>query len=253
MKEIAIAPIRTESLKGVFVARFEELILSGQLSIGQKLPSERSLALKLGVSRPVVHEGLVDLAAKGLVTMKPHIGSIVNDYRKEGSLVLLSSLTNYHEGDLEPELLESLLEMRRFFEIETARLATKNRTEGNLNELKEHIKKERSCDHNNKEKVVELDFAFHHLIAIATGNFVYPLLINSFKQVYTNLTGKFFLDKDVIPFVFDLHRSLVSAVEDSDEHKTATIMECLLDHGEEHLRKYICNYSGSKFRGSGLK
>ncbi len=52
-------PIRTESLKDVFIRRFEDLILSGKFPVGQKLPSERELALQLGVSRPVVHEGLV--------------------------------------------------------------------------------------------------------------------------------------------------------------------------------------------------
>jgi len=127
MQEL-LKPIRTESLKDVFINRFEKLILSGTFPVGQKLPSERELALQLGVSRPVVHEGLLDLAAKGLVTLIPRVGTIVNDYRKEGSLSLLTSLVNYHQGDLEPELLTSLLEMRFLFEVETARLTALNRT-----------------------------------------------------------------------------------------------------------------------------
>src|SRR5512137_2428558 len=84
MKEI-LKPLKADSLVEVFISRFENLILTGKIAIGQKLPSERELALQLGVSRPVVHEGLVDLAAKGLVTMKPRVGTMVNDYRKEGS------------------------------------------------------------------------------------------------------------------------------------------------------------------------
>ena len=72
--QVLLKPIRTESLKELFIRRFEELILSGKFPIGQKLPSERELALQLNVSRPVVHEGLVDLAAKGLVTMIPRVG-----------------------------------------------------------------------------------------------------------------------------------------------------------------------------------
>jgi DNA-binding FadR family transcriptional regulator len=104
MQEL-LKPIKSESLKDICVARLEELILSAKLPIGQKLPSERELALQLGVSRPVVHEGLVDLAAKGLVTMKPRVGTVVNDYRKEGSLFLLTALVNYHQGQLDPNLL----------------------------------------------------------------------------------------------------------------------------------------------------
>ncbi|MBW1983231.1 MAG: FadR family transcriptional regulator, partial [Deltaproteobacteria bacterium] len=95
MQEL-LKPIKSESLKEIFISRFENLILSGKLSIGQKLPSERELAIQLGVSRPVVHEGLVDLASKGLITLTPRIGTVVNDYRTEGSLTMLTSLFNYH-------------------------------------------------------------------------------------------------------------------------------------------------------------
>ncbi len=51
MQEL-LKPIRTASLKDVFINRFEKLILSGTFPVGQKLPSERELALQLGVSRP---------------------------------------------------------------------------------------------------------------------------------------------------------------------------------------------------------
>ena len=87
-------PLRTDSLKDVFVLRFEELILSGKIKVGQKLPSERELALQLCVSRPVVHEGLVELASRGLVSLKPRIGATVNDYRKEGSISAASDCTS---------------------------------------------------------------------------------------------------------------------------------------------------------------
>ena len=57
-----LKPVKTESLKEACSGRLEDLILSGRLPIGQKLPSERELALQLCVSRPVAHEALVDLA-----------------------------------------------------------------------------------------------------------------------------------------------------------------------------------------------
>jgi hypothetical protein len=51
MQEL-LRPIRTESSKDEFITRFEELILSGIFPGGQKLPSERELALQPGGSRP---------------------------------------------------------------------------------------------------------------------------------------------------------------------------------------------------------
>ena len=190
-----LSPLKAESLKEVFVSRFEEFILSGKLAIGQKLPSERELALQLGVSRPVVHEGLVDLAAKGLVTIKPRVGTVINDYRKQGSLAILSSLINYHDGAIEPKLLNSMLEMRLLFEVEAAGLAALRRNEDHMAAFREILEKEKQAGTRKLEKIVKLDFEFHHLIAMASGNIVYPLLINSFRQVYTNLSRQFFTDK----------------------------------------------------------
>ena len=234
MQEL-LKPIRTESLKDVFITRFEELILSGTFPVGQKLPSERELALQLGVSRPVVHEGLVDLAAKGLVTLIPRVGTIVNDYRKEGSLSLLTSLVNYHQGDLEPELLTSLLEMRLLFEVETARLTALNRTKEQLQSFYALLREEDHIDNHNTEKVSELDFNFHHLVALSSGNRIYPLLLNSFKHCYINLAGQFFIDPAVVPEVFRFHKQMVTAFEDQDDGAAAQIMRRMLGHGAEQL------------------
>jgi len=239
MLEPLMEPIRTDSLKDIFVLRFEELILSGKYKIGQKLPSERELAFQLGVSRPVVHEGLVELASRGLVSLKPRFGAIVNDYRKEGSITLLASLIQYQKGKLEPELLESLLQMRLLLEPAFAKVAAQNRTEEQIREFYSIIEKEDATDRRNNPKITDLDFEFHLLIAVASGNTVYPLLLNSFRPVYTNLSGQFFQDQQAIAAVHKYHRSMVKAIEAGDGKKAMSVMNEILHHGEKHLRKMI--------------
>jgi len=238
MKEL-FDPIKSESLKDVFIARFEELILSGKLSIGQKLPSERELAMQLGVSRPVVHEGLVDLAFKGLVSMKPRVGTVVNDFRKEGSLALLTSLLNYHDGRIEPNLLDSILGMRKLVELETARLAACNRSGEQLEAFFDLLGREEAVAADDAKEVAALDFAFHHGVAMATGNMIYPLLLNSFRELTVNLTSLFFTDAAVVPVVFGFHRALVEAIEARDAGKAVEIMKRILEHGEERLKGAI--------------
>ena len=233
-----LEPIKTDSLKDVFVSKFEHLILSGQLTVGERLPSERELALRLGVSRPVVHEGLVELAARGLVTIKPRVGAEINDFRMQGSLALLNSLVNYHQGGLEPELLASMLEMRDLFEGETARLAARRRTDENLVELRRIVDEEKDPG-AEAETLVELDFLFHHQLALASGNVIYPMLLNSFKQVYTNLSGQFFVDPQVASTVRRFHARLVEAVADRDEQRAESVMKEMLDHGRNHLLALI--------------
>ncbi len=235
MKEL-LRPLKTESLKEVFISRFEGLILSGRFSIGQKLPSERELALQLGVSRPVVHEGLVDLATKGLVSMKPRVGAVVSDYRREGSITILNSLLNYHQGRLSPELLQGMMDMRKLMEMETARLAAINRKEDHLAELRELVKEEALLNPNEIDRLIEMDFRFHHLIAMASGNVIYSLFLNSLKEVYTNLSSEFFADTGMAPVVSVFHSRMLEAVAKKDAKKSMAIMKQILDHGEERLK-----------------
>ena len=213
------------------------MILSGTLSVGEKLPPERELAKRLGVSRPVVHEALVNLAAKGLVSMTPRIGTVVNDFRRQGSIALLTSLLEYHNGKLDPGLLEGMLNMRLLMEVENARLAAKNRTESQVDELKAVVRQEAESDLTDIETITGLDFEFHLIIAIATGNLLYPLLLNSFKPVYTNLTQKFFQDESVVPVVFGFHKDLADAISHRNEQAAADTMLRMLKHGEKRLKK----------------
>ena len=239
-----LKPVKTESLKEVCIRRFEELILSGKLPVGKKLPPERELASQLGVSRPVVHEALVELAAKGLVSMVPRIGTTVNDYRREGSVAILTSLLSFHDGMLYPKLLESLLAMRVLMEKENAKLAALNRTQEHIQQFKEILKQEEEVDHKEIELITMIDFNFHHLVAMATDNLSYPMLLNSFRPVYTSLSGRFFQDHHVITVVFDFHKKMFSAIEKKDEKKAVEVMHQILAHGEDKLREIIAKQGG---------
>ena len=57
--------ISTPSLKDLFVKELENKILSGELKVGDKLPSERELASSMQVSRAVVNAGIAELEQKG--------------------------------------------------------------------------------------------------------------------------------------------------------------------------------------------
>jgi DNA-binding FadR family transcriptional regulator len=234
-----LQPLRPASLKDALVERLEEFILSGHVSIGDKLPSERVLALQLGVSRPVVHEGLVELAARGLVTLKPRVGAQVNDYRRQGSLALLNSLISYRQGALDPALLEGLLSLRRLLESETARLAARNRTRDDLHELEQVLAREQKVDPRNIDALVDVDFDFHHRVALASGNPIYPMFINSFELAAKNLAAQFFAAVSVAPTVFGFHRELATAVASRDADRAATVMVNILDHGRTVLQERL--------------
>lgn len=232
-------PIQVPSLKAACIQHLEHLILSGQLKIKEKLPPERQLAAQLQVSRPVVHEALVDLAAKGLVSIIPRHGIIVNDFRTTGSCSLLSSLLAYHEGQLDPAFFDSLLDMRQTLESEIARLAALNRSEEDLSQLRTILHQEEKCRRQDLNTLVDLDFNFHLRLALASGNMMYPLILNSFMPIYTNLTSSFFnsAEPQEILTVHEYHIQLVAAIGQRSPEESLHIMQKMLMHGADVLRK----------------
>jgi fatty acid metabolism transcriptional regulator FadR len=240
-----IKPINTKSLKDLFVGQLEEHILSGYFRSGEKLPAERDLAVKMGVSRPVVHEGLVELAAKGLVTMRPRHGCIVNDYRKEGSLGLLKTMFRLGDEKIGRELLSGLLEMRLLFEVENARLSALNRTGEQLKALFTIVENEEKTPVQDSASITALDFEFHHLTAVASGNVVYPLMLNSMKSTYIKLAQIFFSNPGVIPDVVTFHKNMADAVAQQDPDSAMQVMKKMILHGERHLRCRLAEFVSS--------
>lgn len=235
----SLQPLKVQSLKEACISRLEGLILSGELKIGERLPSERDLAARLNISRPVLHEALVDLNAKGLVQIIPRRGVFVNDFRRFGSCALLSSLLSFNNGQLDPAFAQSLIGMRLTLETETARLAALNRTPQHLAEFRDILQQEAAADCGNWPFLTQLDFSFHLLVAIASGNLVYPLILNSFCGVYTSMTGEFFrryCGSPVVQAVFAYHARLTAEIEACQAEKAAAAMTEMLKHGESYLK-----------------
>jgi GntR family transcriptional regulator, transcriptional repressor for pyruvate dehydrogenase complex len=214
-----------------FITRFEEMILTGKLNIGEKLPSERELAFKLGVSRPVVHDGLLDLATKGLITRFSSGGAVVNDYRRQGSLSLLTTLMNFRAGNLEPGLLSSTMDFRRLFEVESAGLAAIRRSQEQLHELMSIVDQEKNATGEDILLLSNLDFQFHHLVAMASGNIFYPLLLNSCRPLYANFASLFYAIPGSHAKVVRFHEELMTAIAENDASNAQAVMDAMLDHG----------------------
>src|SRR5659263_702649 len=106
------AKLCAPTLKELFVRELENSILSGKLEIGSRLPAERELAEMMQVSRAVVNSGIVEMAKKGFLIIKPRVGTFVADYRRYGTIDTLVSIMNYNGGMLRTAEIKSILEVR---------------------------------------------------------------------------------------------------------------------------------------------
>jgi GntR family transcriptional repressor for pyruvate dehydrogenase complex len=76
-EESGTGRVRRQVMAEEVAARIEELINSGKLIVGDKLPPERELARELRISRPTLREGIRALSATGIVRVEHGKGSFI--------------------------------------------------------------------------------------------------------------------------------------------------------------------------------
>lgn len=109
---MAYGKITVPSVREAFVQAIEDKILSGQLKVGERLPSARQLCSDMGVSLTVVNAGMSELASKGFVEIRPRHGSFVADYRMQGTTETMVAMMRFNGGDLNKRDARSFWESR---------------------------------------------------------------------------------------------------------------------------------------------
>lgn len=116
--------VRQRRLSDDIVEQLEGMILEGTLKSGERLPAERALAERFGVSRPSLREAIQKLAAKGLLVSRQGGGNYVVD-----SLGSTFSDPLLHLLESNPEAQRDLLEFRQTLEASCAYYAALRATE----------------------------------------------------------------------------------------------------------------------------
>ena len=181
--------ITSLSLTDLFVQQVENMILSGELKPGDQLPPARELAARMGVSRPVISAGLVELEKLGFVEVRSRSGAFVCDYRRKGTVETLIAIMRYNGGVLGTAEENSLLDVRIALETLCIKNVVRNASDEALDKLQplvDAIGKTRL-----PEDTAEAVYALHHELAVLSGNMLLPLLYHSFKAASVYLWARF--------------------------------------------------------------
>lgn len=181
--------LNAPTLKELFVSELENMILSGKLEIGSRLPSERELAASMQVSRAVVNSGIAEMEAKGFLVVKPRIGTFVEDYRRNGSLSTLMSIMNYNGGMLRKNEIQSILEVRIVLDTLAVQLVCEYASTEAVASLEQYVEEMGKC--KDAGRAAELAFTFHHELGFISGNTLLPLFFASFRNPVVNLWIRF--------------------------------------------------------------
>ena len=214
------------SLTDLFVQQIENMILSGELAVGEQLPPARELSIKMGVSRPVISAGLVELEKLGFVEVRPRQGVYVCDYRRKGTMETLVAIMRYNGGALRQNEVRSLLETREAMESLCVKLVCERVSTGELEQLSPILDGIR--DAKDPEEAAEQTFVFHHELAVLSGNVLMPLLYHSFHPQSVYLWS-LYCKRSGIQMLYQIKLRLYSALlnrdVDSALEQTRSIMQ----------------------------
>lgn len=172
---IDISPIETKKKYALVIDKILDLISKDIFKVDEKLPPERLMAKKLGVSRPSVREAYSALEIAGILESRAGSGTYVKsvDINKL-NLNKIEDISKKEESPYE------ILEVRKILESEAVYLAAKNASKEDINNIKDALDTMKSEMKTTRSYSLETDALFHMSIANASGNTV---LLNTMKYI----------------------------------------------------------------------
>ena len=208
--------VQQRRLSDDIVVQLEALILEGSLKAGERLPAERVLAERFGVSRPSLREAIQKLAAKGLLVSRQGGGNYVVE-----SLGSTFSDPLLHLLESNPEAQRDLLEFRHTLEASCAYYAAMRATDVDRERLTTAFNELQDCytrhDEVSRAEEGAADAKFHLAIAEASHNAVLLHTIRGLfdllkRNVVTNIGGMYKQRTETRDMLISQHRELYLAI-----------------------------------------
>jgi len=205
-----LRPVPTQRASEVIFEQIRDMILSGELKKGDRLPSERSMMTMLQRSRPTIREALRMLERAELIKTIPGSGGAIvqepSSQSVEVPLETLLALSNIGN--------QELWEYRNLNEVAAAGWAAERRDEEDLSAIYGYIEASKLAK-NNMTEFFRLDREFHEAIANAGGNRMARLV-----------------DKV-------LHKIVIVRLDESYRKKNAKERKCMIENViESHMQIY---------------
>lgn len=219
--------IVVETPVDIIIRQIRDLIKSGQLNPGDKLPPERKLAEKMGIGRSYIRDAIRKLEFYGILKTLPQSGTIVAGIGITALEGLISDVLKLEDSDF-----GSLVETRVLLETRLASLAAQRRTEEDINII------ERALSAYEKKikkglPAVEEDLMFHIKIAKASKNAVLESLMLIITPDIVHSFNKLNVCTDERSLrALEEHKLILKHIMNQDETGAALAMQ-------EHLRDVL--------------
>ncbi len=166
--------------------RLINAIVDGDFPINSLLPPERELAQRLGVTRPTLREALQRLARDGWIEIHHGKSTRVRDYWHEGNLAVLGTIAR-HQDHLPADFVPNLLHVRELLAPAYAGLAVKHSAKNLVKFLDGY---QDLID--TPDAFAKADWELHQRLTIESGNPIFTLILNGFKELYPQMGSVYF-------------------------------------------------------------
>jgi len=208
MKVETLAKKESLDTQNMIISKIKDLINFKNLEPGDKLPSERMLSEKFGVTRSNIREAIQKLEFYGLLNSIPQSGTFVANIGVIAMNGMIEDILRLEDQDF-----KSLVETRILLELKTVRLAALRRTDEDLKKMKDALDAYSKKVLEGKDAVQE-DLLFHLAIAKASGNSTmntFMLIIT--PKIITNFEKYHVCDKGLALKGIDEHKAVYDAIE----------------------------------------
>lgn len=227
--------VTSEKLSQSVVRQIELLILRGILRPGERLPAERDLAERMGVSRPSLRDAVADLQDRGLLVSRAGSGMYVADVLGSAFSPALVGLFATHE-----DAVFDYITFRRDMEGLAIERAARLASDTDLQVVDTLFRKmEAAHARRSPEDEASLDADFHMAIIEASHNVI---MLHMMRSMYDLLREGVFYNRQVIfrqrttrDTLLDQHRAINAALQARDPAAARAAVEAHLDFVERAL------------------
>ena len=222
-------PLTRSRLSEEIVTIIQKQIMSGAITPGSKLPTERELAESFKVNRATVREALRKLENLELIDIRHGDGVYAKNFLESGNFDIIKAAFNM---DGRNETILNVLEVRRITVPEMACLAAKRRTDADLAALEQVIFQQNLI-------MPEQDIKVHEIIARATGNLIYTIMLNFFNQFNRQYSYLYFNNKHNLERSGKFHRDIFEAISRRKPDEARRIMLDVLLYAEGAIKESL--------------
>jgi DNA-binding FadR family transcriptional regulator len=225
--------VRTRHTFEEAAGQIAEKVRAGELRVGDKLPSERDLAVQMEISRPTLREAARVLVDAGVLEVRRGPGGGMFVASDVVPVELVRQRSSDRLGEVAP-----VLEARRLIEPGVARLAARRATPEDLEALERSIEAMRAIvargyTAEDEDRFLQLDMQFHLALARASGNPTVETLMRALLR-QLEIARDMAMHLPLVPqWTIDIHERTLAAVAAGDPDAVAAVMDEHLGQLEE--------------------